>query len=272
MTAQVYVEELEGYCSLTSNLRFSTTEHSRVTVRITVLDADDSTSPSHYVANSTPAGLIAFAFITIFNNLKHYMEPGWAGHFACLALFHGGLVQFTCGIIELHRNNIFGGTAFMSFGALWMSDGLYQILVQTENLPAVEAPNADCMKVLFTNVLAMMLLVQAFKMNMALLTLVSTLVIFFFLDGFQGYDADGVLPTVVHVVGTLLGGIAIYLALAELTNEIYNRVVLPIRSFNNSHGAWSAPGRSVSVRHHVARLRDNQKPPGADKSSSIYSR
>lgn len=45
-------------------------------------------------------------------------------------MFHGGFVQLLIGFYELFRNNLFGATAFSSYGAFWMGWGLYHILAE----------------------------------------------------------------------------------------------------------------------------------------------
>ncbi len=44
------------------------------------------------------------------------------------ALFFGGLAQFCAGMWELWRNNMFAGVAFTSYGAFWLSWGIFNIL------------------------------------------------------------------------------------------------------------------------------------------------
>lgn len=258
--AQVYVDELEGYTTLTENLRFDTRQHACVTVRITVTDSEEET-PHHTAASATPAGMLAFGFMVMMQNMLPYVEREWAGKFACLALLYAGLVQFVVGLFELRRNNLFGGTTFTTYGAITLANGLYLILILTGTMEGGETKHGDLMEAMFKNLLAIILLFQTIKMNLAILSLVVTLIVFFFMDGFAAYDPSGSLAIITHAVGFVLGFVAIYLALAELTNEIHNRAVLPIGVFGSNTGAWTAPGRSVAVRHQVARLRDNQKPP-----------
>ena len=49
-----------------------------------------------------------------------------------LAFFYGGLAQFVAGMWEYNHDNTFGATAFGSYGAFWMSFGLYAIWIKPQ--------------------------------------------------------------------------------------------------------------------------------------------
>ena len=49
----------------------------------------------------------------------------------CFALGFGGLAQLLAGMWEARRGKMFGATAFSSYGAFWISLGLFGILSDT---------------------------------------------------------------------------------------------------------------------------------------------
>ena len=49
----------------------------------------------------------------------------------CFALGFGGLAQLLAGMWEARRGKMFGATAFSSYGAFWISLGLYGVLSYT---------------------------------------------------------------------------------------------------------------------------------------------
>ena len=49
----------------------------------------------------------------------------------CFALGFGGLAQLLAGMWEARRGKMFGATAFSSYGAFWISLGLYGVLSDT---------------------------------------------------------------------------------------------------------------------------------------------
>ena len=75
------------------------------------------------VSDPGPLGLAAFALTTfvlsVFNAglLDTSALPVVFG----LALFYGGIAQIVAGIMEFFKNNLFGATAFTSYGAFWMA-------------------------------------------------------------------------------------------------------------------------------------------------------
>ena len=82
-----------------------------------------TSTPTFKIADPGPLGLAAFALTTfvlsVFNAglLDVKAEPVVFG----LALFYGGIAQLIAGVIEFFKNNQFGGVAFCSYGAFWMS-------------------------------------------------------------------------------------------------------------------------------------------------------
>lgn len=80
-------------------------------------------TPAIKIADPGPLGLAAFALTTfvlsVFNAglLDAKAQPVVFG----LALCYGGIAQLIAGVIEFFKNNQFGGVAFCSYGAFWMS-------------------------------------------------------------------------------------------------------------------------------------------------------
>jgi succinate-acetate transporter protein len=78
-------------------------------------------APGSFIADPAPLGLGAFALTTfvlsVVNTDMVKAEPVVFG----LALAYGGLAQFAAGMWEFAKGNTFGGTAFTSYGAFWIS-------------------------------------------------------------------------------------------------------------------------------------------------------
>jgi uncharacterized protein len=85
------------------------------------------------VADPAPLGLAAFALTTFVlsgHNASFIPDIVWVG----LALFYGGLVQLLAGMWEFRNRNVFGSTAFSTYGGFWMSLGIFVILAETTSL------------------------------------------------------------------------------------------------------------------------------------------
>src|ERR671928_945333 len=93
--------------------------------------SDRPTTP--IVADPAPLGLAAFAlttFVLSAHNAGWAPDVVWIG----LALFYGGLAQLLAGMWEFRNRNVFGATAFATYGAFWFSLGTYVILIELTKL------------------------------------------------------------------------------------------------------------------------------------------
>ena len=87
-------------------------------------DSERSFSP----ADPAPLGLAAFALTTFLlsgHNASFIPDGIWLG----AALFYGGLVQLCAGMWEFRNQNVFGATAFASYGGFWLSLGGFVLLL-----------------------------------------------------------------------------------------------------------------------------------------------
>jgi uncharacterized protein len=80
------------------------------------------------VANPAPLGLSAFALTTFVLSIANAgLIGGRPGEGAAIAigltLFYGGLIQALAGMWEFKTGNVFGATAFSSYGAFWLALG-----------------------------------------------------------------------------------------------------------------------------------------------------
>lgn len=85
------------------------------------------------VADPAPLGLAAFALTTFMlsgHNANFIPDIVWVG----LALFYGGLVQLLAGMWEFRNKNVFGATAFSTYGGFWLSLGIFVVLAETTSL------------------------------------------------------------------------------------------------------------------------------------------
>ena len=81
-------------------------------------------------ADPAPLGLAGFALTTFLlsgHNASFIPDLIWVGP----AIFYGGLAQFMAGMWEFRNRNVFGATAFSTYGGFWMGLGLFVILAGT---------------------------------------------------------------------------------------------------------------------------------------------
>jgi succinate-acetate transporter protein len=78
------------------------------------------------VADPAPLGLAAFALTTFMlsgHNANFIPDLVWVG----LALFYGGVIQVLAGMWEFRNRNVFGATAFSTYGGFWLSLGIFVV-------------------------------------------------------------------------------------------------------------------------------------------------
>src|ERR687888_2238436 len=96
------------------------------------------------VADPAPLGLAAFALTTFIlsgHNATFIPDVVWVG----LALFYGGLIQLLAGMWEFRNRNVFGSTAFSTYGGFWLALGVFvTFAVLSKNFDtAITANKAD---------------------------------------------------------------------------------------------------------------------------------
>jgi succinate-acetate transporter protein len=89
--------------------------------------------PVPAAVDPAPLGLAGFALTTFLlsgHNAGFIPDVIWLG----AALFYGGLVQLLAGMWEFRNRNVFGATAFSTYGAFWLSLGGFVLIIVTTKL------------------------------------------------------------------------------------------------------------------------------------------
>jgi succinate-acetate transporter protein len=100
------------------------------------------TAPVSGIADPAPLGLAAFALTTF---LLSAANANWMTHatgaaFLGYALGYGGLIQLLAGMWEFRNRNVFGATAFSSYGGFWIGIALWVLLVVNPAVAAAKTP------------------------------------------------------------------------------------------------------------------------------------
>jgi len=178
-------------------------------------------------ANPAPLGLTGFGLTTILLNIHNAGFYPNNSMILGMGLFVGGLAQLIAGVLESKKNNTFGTTAFTSYGAFWLS------LVAIWALPRLGlAEKADETAMgwylsvwgLFT----FGMFIGTFRLNRALQVVFGTLVLLFWLLALGDFTRNGAITIVAGYVGIVCGLSAFYAAIAQVLNEVYGRIVMPL--------------------------------------------
>ncbi|MCD6235511.1 MAG: acetate uptake transporter [Thaumarchaeota archaeon] len=182
-------------------------------------------------ASPAALGLAGFGLTTVLLNLHNagFIEtPTLTFSFG---FFYGGLIQIFAGLIDGKRGDIFGLTAFTSYGGFWIALSLAMLLnrLGVAEISPVELGFAMFLWGLFT----LYLTIGSFKVSKFAVPLVFvTLTILFFLlaTGFFVLASTGS-PIVIRIAGLegiLCGLSAMYASAAIVLNTHLEKQVLPL--------------------------------------------
>jgi uncharacterized protein len=178
-------------------------------------------------ANPAPLGLCAFAMTTILLNLHNIGLFALDSSIMAMGLFYGGLLQIIVGIMEWKKANTFGTIAFASYGAFWIAL-VFLFILPKMNLG--EAPSAISMACFLGiwGVFSLFLFIGTFKLNRALQWVFGTLTVLFFLLAIAKATENHALHTFAGYEGILCGLLAMYAGMAQVLNEVYGKIVMPL--------------------------------------------
>lgn len=190
------------------------------------------------IADPAPLGLAAFALTTFLLSAKNagwtHGTDAWLGY----ALGYGGLVQLLAGMWEFRNRNVFGSTAFSTYGGFWIGLGLYILLVSPKANSLQLANDLGWILLAFA-IFNTYMLFWSTQVNGAVFGVFLTLEateIFLFLGEFTGNRS---LSTIGGIVGVVTAAVAWYTSAAGVINGMKGRPVLPVGS---PMGATARPG------------------------------
>ena len=210
--------------------------------------------PALPVADPAPLGLGAFALTTFILSAHNAFGAGTVPLLAFFgyAVFYGGLAQFVAGLFEFRNRNVFGATAFVTYGGFWMGLAAYvAVAVFLKQPDAAPVPQGLAWILLAFAIFNTYMLLWSARINMAVFAVFLTLEateILLFLGNFSGNAAGSGLVAIGGYVGILTALVAWYASAAGVVNGMSVRPVLPVGSPLWSEGsAAGAPTRSVEA-------------------------
>jgi succinate-acetate transporter protein len=186
-------------------------------------------------ADPAPLGLAAFALTTFMlsgHNASFIPDILWVG----LALFYGGLVQLLAGMWEFRNRNVFGSTAFSTYGGFWLALGGFVVLAEATKLGGTLRPadvnNGLAWFVLSFAIFNTYMMLWALRVNVAVFGVFLTLEITEILLTIGFFRvAHGMSPWVLHAAGwagIVTAAFAWYASAAGVINGMSPTPVLPV--------------------------------------------
>jgi hypothetical protein len=191
------------------------------------LEKEKNVTFKEVTANPAPLGLMGFGMTTILLNVHNAGFFELNAMILAMGIFYGGLAQIIAGIMEFKKNNTFGTTAFTSYGFFWLS------LVALNILPVMGYSNvSDSLSMaayLFMwGLFTLFMFIGTLRINKALQFVFGSLTILFLLLAIANYTGSAIILTIAGYEGIICGFTAIYAAIAQVLNEVYGKMVLPI--------------------------------------------
>lgn len=178
-------------------------------------------------ANPAPLGLLGFGMTTILLNVHNAGFIPMSAMILAMGIFYGGIGQVIVGIMEWKKNNTFGTAAFTSYGLFWLS--LVGLLVMPKmGWAEAASPKAMAVYLLLWGIFTFFMFIGTLKQNRALQVVFGTLTILFVLLAIGDWTGNASIQALAGFEGILCGFSAIYAAVAQILNEVYGKVVMPI--------------------------------------------
>jgi uncharacterized protein len=193
-------------------------------------------APSWMPADPAPLGLGAFALTTFIlsgHNATFIPDLIWVGP----ALFYGGLVQLLAGMWEFRNRNVFGATAFSTYGGFWLSLGIVVLLASVSKtfgaaLATAGVANAVAWFLVAFAIFNTYMLLWSARVSLAVFGVFATLEateIILAIGFFR--EAHGYSPYITHIggwVGIATAAVAWYTSAAGVVNGMAGQTVVPV--------------------------------------------
>src|SRR5215468_3873611 len=187
-------------------------------------------APASGIADPAPLGLAAFALTTFLlsaanaNWMTAATTSAWLGY----AFAYGGIIQLLAGMWEFRNRNVFGATAFSTYGAFWIGLFFWARFVS----PAAPASSAFALRDQAWIFLAFLIfntymLILSAQLNMTIFAVFLTLELTEFF-GFIGLFASLGLLQFAGYVGIITAFTAWYASFAIMSNDMGGRIKLPV--------------------------------------------
>jgi succinate-acetate transporter protein len=186
------------------------------------------------IADPAPLGLAAFALTTFLLSAKN---ANWMTHssgltFLGYAFAYGGLCQLLAGMWEFRNRNVFGATAFSSYGGFWIGIFLFVRYVAPGDKPAQFNHDLGWILLVFAIFNTYMLILST-QVNLAVFTVFLTLELTEIIGAIGNFGAgSSTTNTGVVVLSGYVGMItalaAWYASAAGIANGMGGRILLPV--------------------------------------------
>jgi succinate-acetate transporter protein len=211
----------------------------------TVQPSPTTAVPPSGIADPAPLGLAAFALTTFLLSAKNadWMTHATGNAWLAYAFAYGGLAQLLAGMWEFRNRNVFGATAFGTYGSFWIGLFLWVRFVVDPAVAAarpatlaatVSALNHDLAWILLAfAIFNTYMLIMSAQVNLAVFGVFLTLEITEIILCIGNFNAGAaLLPTTTIKIGGYVGLItalvAWYASAAGVSNGVAGKIRFPV--------------------------------------------
>jgi uncharacterized protein len=196
----------------------------------TVQPSPTSAVPGTGIADPAPLGLAAFAATTFLLSAANagWMTKATGDAWLGYAFAYGGFGQLLAGMWEFRNRNVFGATAFSTYGGFWIGLGLWALLVAPKATSPAAADHDIAWILLAFAIINTYLLILSTQVNMAVFLVFLTLEIteiILVIGNFSGSTGTVKLGGYVGLVTAL---VAWYASAAGVSNGIAGKLRFPV--------------------------------------------
>ena len=182
------------------------------------------------IADPAPLGLAAFALTTFLlsaanaNWMSAASGNAWLGY----ALAYGGLAQLLAGMWEFRNRNVFGATAFSTYGAFWIGLFLWVQFVAPHILrPSVAAHDLGWILLAFA-IFNTYMLIMSTQVNLAVFAVFLTLELTEIVLFIGNFTVNSTTIKIGGYVGVVTALCAWYASAAGVSNGMAGRLRFPV--------------------------------------------
>ena len=187
-------------------------------------------APSSGIADPAPLGLAAFALTTFLLSaanaklMNAATGSAWLGY----ALAYGGLCQLLAGMWEFRNRNVFGATAFSTYGGFWIGLFLWARFVAPSATSASAADHDIAWILLAFAIFNTYMLIMSTQVNLAVFAVFLTLElteIVLFIGNFNG---NTTIVKIGGIIGVITALCAWYTSLAGVSIFMGGKIRFPV--------------------------------------------
>jgi uncharacterized protein len=181
------------------------------------------------IADPAPLGLAAFALTTFLLSAANagWMTAATGNAWLGYALAYGGLAQLLAGMWEFRNRNVFGATAFSTYGGFWIGLFLWARFVAPSAASANAASHDVAWILLAFAIFNTYMLILALQVNMAVFLVFLTLEITEIVLFIGNFAVNSDIVKVGGYIGVVTALVAWYTSAAGVGDGMAGRIRIP---------------------------------------------